>query len=137
MPFTLDFFFFPFILLHLVLQSRTTIINGVCAIDFCGGDEESQSVDPPAYPSIIRVVTHSCDALVQGGLAADAGKGQRVTPLTVFSPHAGPSGAFSPDGNVGYMMDSQAMVQMHRPPGDPAYHNQYAHYPAEYYGHHL
>lgn len=36
---------------------------------------------------------------------------------------------------MGYMMDGQQM--MHRPPGDPAFHNQYAHYPAEYYGHHL
>ncbi|XP_017774917.1 PREDICTED: homeobox protein homothorax isoform X3 [Nicrophorus vespilloides] len=53
----------------------------------------------------------------------------------VFSPHAGPSGAYSPDGTMGYMMDGQQM--MHRPPGDPAFHNQYAHYPAEYYGHHL
>ncbi|XP_050295046.1 homeobox protein homothorax-like [Anthonomus grandis grandis] len=53
----------------------------------------------------------------------------------VFSPHAGPSGAYSPDGTMGYMMGEQQM--MHRPPGDPAFHNQYAHYPAEYYGHHL
>lgn len=53
----------------------------------------------------------------------------------VFSPHAGPSGAYSPDGTMGYMMDGQQM--MHRPPGEPAFHNQYAHYPAEYYGHHL
>ncbi|XP_056638440.1 homeobox protein homothorax isoform X4 [Diorhabda carinulata] len=52
----------------------------------------------------------------------------------VFSPHAGPSGAYSPDGTMGYMMDGQQMI--HRPPGDPAFHNQYAHYP-EYYGHHL
>lgn len=36
---------------------------------------------------------------------------------------------------MGYMMDSQQML--HRPPGDPAFHNQYAHYPAEYYGHHM
>lgn len=61
-------------------------------------------------------------------------RGQVVTPLTVFSPHAGPSGAYSPDGTMGYMMDGQQM--MHRPPTD-AFHNQYAHYPAEYYGHHL
>ncbi|CAH1111334.1 unnamed protein product [Psylliodes chrysocephalus] len=54
--------------------------------------------------------------------------------VKVFSPHAGPSGAYSPDGTMGYMMDGQQM--MHRPPGDPAFHNQYAHYP-EYYGHHL
>ncbi|KAH1015558.1 hypothetical protein HUJ05_013266 [Dendroctonus ponderosae] len=60
---------------------------------------------------------------------------QRLTPLIVFSPHAGPSGAYSPDGTMGYMMGDQQM--MHRPPGDPAFHNQYAHYPAEYYGHHL
>ncbi|CAH0552237.1 unnamed protein product [Brassicogethes aeneus] len=53
----------------------------------------------------------------------------------VFSPHAGPSGAYSPDGTMGYMMEGQQM--MHRPPGDPTFHNQYAHYPAEYYGHHL
>lgn len=53
-------------------------------------------------------------------------------PEKVFSPHAGPSGAYSPDGAMGYMMDGQQM--MHRPPGDPAFHNQYAHYP-EYYGH--
>ncbi|XP_071054236.1 homeobox protein homothorax isoform X2 [Onthophagus taurus] len=52
----------------------------------------------------------------------------------VFTPHAGPSGAYSPDGTMGYMMDGQQM--MHRPPGDPAFHNQYTHYP-EYYGHHL
>lgn len=62
-------------------------------------------------------------------------QGQLVTQLIVFSPHAGPSGAYSPDGAMGYMMDGQQM--MHRPPGDPAFHNQYAHYPAEYYGHHL
>lgn len=62
-------------------------------------------------------------------------KEQRLNRLTVFSPHAGPSGAYSPDGAMGYMMDGQQM--MHRPPGDPAFHNQYAHYPAEYYGHHL
>ncbi|XP_076258559.1 meis homeobox homothorax isoform X1 [Rhynchophorus ferrugineus] len=53
----------------------------------------------------------------------------------VFSPHAGPSGAYSPDGTMGYMMGEQQMI--HRPPGEPAFHNQYAHYPAEYYGHHL
>ncbi|KAF4519028.1 hypothetical protein B566_EDAN001613 [Ephemera danica] len=32
-------------------------------------------------------------------------------------------------------MDGQAQM-MHRPPGDPAFHNEY-HYPAQYYGHHL
>nr|XP_012216813.1 PREDICTED: homeobox protein homothorax isoform X2 [Linepithema humile] len=48
---------------------------------------------------------------------------------------AGPSGAYSPDATMGYMMDGQAASMMHRPPGDPAFHNQY-HYP-EYYGHHL
>uniref|UniRef100_A0A1B6CLX0 Homeobox domain-containing protein n=1 Tax=Clastoptera arizonana TaxID=38151 RepID=A0A1B6CLX0_9HEMI len=53
----------------------------------------------------------------------------------VFSPHAGPSGAYSPDGTMGYMMDSQAQM-MHRGPGDPAFHNEY-HYPPQYYGHHL
>lgn len=57
-----------------------------------------------------------------------------LTQLTVFTPHAGPSGAYSPDGTMGYMMDGQQM--MHRPPGDPTFHNQYTHYP-EYYGHHL
>lgn len=61
-------------------------------------------------------------------------KEQLFTQLTVFTPHAGPSGAYSPDGTMGYMMDGQQM--MHRPPGDPAFHNQYTHYP-EYYGHHL
>ncbi|KAI4481026.1 hypothetical protein M0804_009652 [Polistes exclamans] len=47
-----------------------------------------------------------------------------------------PSGAYSPDATMGYMMDGQAASMMHRPPGDPAFHNQY-HYPPEYYGHHL
>ncbi|XP_034834276.1 homeobox protein homothorax [Maniola hyperantus] len=50
-------------------------------------------------------------------------------------PHAGPSGAYSPEATMGYMMDGQQM--MHRPPTDPAFHQGYAHYPAEYYGHHL
>ncbi|XP_063221852.1 homeobox protein homothorax isoform X9 [Bacillus rossius redtenbacheri] len=51
----------------------------------------------------------------------------------VFSPHAGPSGAYSPDAaSMGYMMDGQAQM-MHRPPGDPGFHNEY-HYP-QYYGH--
>ncbi|KAJ9589071.1 hypothetical protein L9F63_017640, partial [Diploptera punctata] len=46
----------------------------------------------------------------------------------VFSPHAGPSGAYSPDGtSMGYMMDGQAQM-MHRAPGDPSFHNEY-HYP--------
>ncbi|XP_026332908.1 homeobox protein homothorax isoform X5 [Hyposmocoma kahamanoa] len=49
-------------------------------------------------------------------------------------PHAGPSGAYSPEATMGYMMDGQQM--MHRPPTDPAFHQGYA-YPAEYYGHHL
>ncbi|KAI5633751.1 homeobox KN domain-containing protein [Phthorimaea operculella] len=49
-------------------------------------------------------------------------------------PHAGPSGAYSPEATMGYMMDGQQM--MHRPPADPAFHQGY-HYPAEYYGHHL
>ncbi|XP_015439730.1 PREDICTED: homeobox protein homothorax-like [Dufourea novaeangliae] len=55
----------------------------------------------------------------------------------VFPPlSAGPSGAYSPDATMGYMMDGQAASMMHRPPGDPTFHNQY-HYPPEYYGHHL
>ncbi|XP_017759452.1 PREDICTED: homeobox protein homothorax isoform X2 [Eufriesea mexicana] len=54
----------------------------------------------------------------------------------VFPPlSAGPSGAYSPDATMGYMMDGQAASMMHRPPGDPTFHNQY-HYP-EYYGHHI
>lgn len=71
---------------------------------------------------------------MQGRFAINYVRGQYLTPLIVFSPHAGPSGAYSPDATMGYMMDGQQM--MHRPPGDPAFHNQYAHYP-EYYGHHL
>ncbi|XP_044731113.1 homeobox protein homothorax isoform X2 [Chrysoperla carnea] len=59
-----------------------------------------------------------------------------VQPMIDQSNRAGPSGAYSPDGSMGYMMDGQAQM-MHRPPGDPTFHNQYAHYPAEYYGHHL
>lgn len=59
-----------------------------------------------------------------------------VQPMIDQSNRAGPSGAYSPDGSMGYMMDGQAQM-MHRPPGDPSFHNQYAHYPAEYYGHHL
>ncbi|XP_073990862.1 meis homeobox homothorax isoform X2 [Rhodnius prolixus] len=52
----------------------------------------------------------------------------------VYSPHAGPSGAYSPEAaGMGYMMDGQQM--MHRP-GDPAFHSEY-HYPPQYYGHHL
>jgi homeobox protein homothorax len=50
-------------------------------------------------------------------------------------PHAGPSGAYSPEATMGYMMDGQQM--MHRPPTDPAFHQGYAHYPADYYGHHI
>ncbi|CAH1733191.1 unnamed protein product [Aphis gossypii] len=57
----------------------------------------------------------------------------------VFSPHAGPSGAYSPEAaGLGYMMDGQSQMLAaagHRPPGDPAYHNEYHHYPAQYYGH--
>lgn len=54
---------------------------------------------------------------------------------TVFTPHAGPSAAY-PEA-MGYMMDGQAHM-MQRPPGDPGFHQGYAHYPpAEYYGHHL
>ncbi|XP_065339026.1 homeobox protein homothorax isoform X3 [Cloeon dipterum] len=49
---------------------------------------------------------------------------------------SGPSGAYSPDASMGYMMDGQAAQMMHRAPGDPAFHNEY-HYPAQYYGHHL
>lgn len=55
--------------------------------------------------------------------------------LIVFTPHAGPSAAYGPEA-MGYMMDGQAQM-MHRPPGDPAFHQGYAHYPPEYYGHHL
>ncbi|CAG9128127.1 unnamed protein product [Plutella xylostella] len=50
-------------------------------------------------------------------------------------PHAGPSGAYSPEATMGYMMDGQQM--MHRPPADPAFHQGYHYPPAEYYGHHL
>ncbi|KAF7385003.1 hypothetical protein HZH66_012089 [Vespula vulgaris] len=57
--------------------------------------------------------------------------------VKMFPPlSAGPSGAYSPDATMGYMMDGQAASMMHRPPGDPTFHNQY-HYPPEYYGHHL
>ncbi|XP_055381611.1 homeobox protein homothorax isoform X3 [Condylostylus longicornis] len=53
----------------------------------------------------------------------------------VYTPHPGPSG-YGHDA-MGYMMDSQAHM-MHRPPGDPAFHQGYPHYPpAEYYGQHL
>ncbi|GAB0093690.1 hypothetical protein DMENIID0001_088630 [Sergentomyia squamirostris] len=53
----------------------------------------------------------------------------------IFPPHAGPSAAYGPEA-MGWM-DGQAQM-MHRPPGDPAFHQGYAHYPpAEYYGHHL
>ncbi|XP_012345955.1 homeobox protein homothorax isoform X2 [Apis laboriosa] len=58
-----------------------------------------------------------------------------VQPMIDQSNRAGPSGAYSPDPTMGYMMDGQAASMMHRPPGDPTFHNQY-HYP-EYYGHHL
>ncbi|CAH0392017.1 unnamed protein product [Bemisia tabaci] len=55
----------------------------------------------------------------------------------IFSPHAGPSGAYSPDAAMGYMMDGSAqMMAAHRAPGDPPFHGEY-HYPAQYYGHHL
>ncbi|XP_075221771.1 meis homeobox homothorax isoform X3 [Lycorma delicatula] len=57
-----------------------------------------------------------------------------VQPMIDQSNRAGPSGAYSPDGAMGYMMDGQQM--MHRGPGDPAFHNEY-HYPPQYYGHHL
>lgn len=57
--------------------------------------------------------------------------------ISVFTPHAGPSAAYGPEA-MGYMMDSQAHM-MQRPPGDPGFHQGYAHHypPAEYYGHHL
>ncbi|XP_058806532.1 homeobox protein homothorax-like, partial [Phymastichus coffea] len=48
---------------------------------------------------------------------------------------AGPSGAYSPEATMGYMMDGQAASMMHRQPAETGFHNQY-HYP-EYYGHHL
>lgn len=55
--------------------------------------------------------------------------------FAVYTPHAGPSG-YGHDP-MGYMMDSQAHM-MHRPPGDPGFHQAYPHYPhAEYYGQHL
>lgn len=47
--------------------------------------------------------------------------------------HPGPSGGY-PDP-MSYMMDGQQM--MHRPPGDPAFHQGYHYPPAEYYPHHL
>lgn len=57
----------------------------------------------------------------------------------MYSPHPGPSaGAFSPDGAMGYMMDSQAqMMAAHRGAADPAFHNEYyaAHAAQQYYGH--
>uniref|UniRef100_A0A1B0BJU1 KN homeodomain domain-containing protein n=1 Tax=Glossina palpalis gambiensis TaxID=67801 RepID=A0A1B0BJU1_9MUSC len=55
---------------------------------------------------------------------------------SIYTPHAGPSG-YGHDP-MGYMMDSQAHM-MHRPPGDPGFHQAYPHYPhaAEYYGQHL
>ncbi|XKL62164.1 hypothetical protein PGB90_001997 [Kerria lacca] len=53
----------------------------------------------------------------------------------VFSPHAGPSaGGFSPDGAMGYMMDSQAQMMAHRGPADPAFHNEYYAHAQHYYG---
>ncbi|KAL5282944.1 MEIS2 family protein [Megaselia abdita] len=58
-----------------------------------------------------------------------------VQPMIDQSNRAGPSG-YGHDA-MGYMMDSQAHM-MHRPPGDPSFHQGYAHYPtAEYYGQHL
>ncbi|XP_070503889.1 homeobox protein homothorax-like [Chironomus tepperi] len=47
--------------------------------------------------------------------------------------HPGPSGGY-PDP-MSYMMDGNQM--MHRPPGDPAFHQGYHYPPAEYYPHHL
>ncbi|CAH2044768.1 unnamed protein product, partial [Iphiclides podalirius] len=66
---------------------------------------------------------------------ASAGLINRSVFYPAVFPHAGPSGAYSPEATMGYMMDGQQM--MHRPPTDPAFHQGYAHYPAEYYGHHL
>lgn len=55
----------------------------------------------------------------------------------MFTPHAGPSAAYGPEA-MSYMMDGQAHMHMQRPPGDPGFHQGYAHYPPpEYYGHHL
>jgi homeobox protein homothorax len=48
--------------------------------------------------------------------------------------HPGPSGGY-PDP-MSYMMDGQAQM-MHRPPGDPGFHQGYHYPPAEYYPHHL
>ncbi|XP_062538352.1 homeobox protein homothorax-like [Armigeres subalbatus] len=48
--------------------------------------------------------------------------------------HPGPSGGY-PDA-MSYMMDGQAQM-MHRPPGDPTFHQGYHYPPAEYYPHHL
>ncbi|XP_025160213.1 homeobox protein homothorax-like, partial [Harpegnathos saltator] len=59
-----------------------------------------------------------------------------VQPMIDQSNRAGPSGAYSPEATMGYMMDGQAASMIHRPPTDPTFHNQY-HYPSEYYGHHL
>jgi len=65
-----------------------------------------------------------------------ARKNINMTALIVYPSHAGPSAAYSPEA-MGYMMDSQGSM-MHRPPGDPGFHQSYAHYPpADYYGHHL
>jgi hypothetical protein len=47
--------------------------------------------------------------------------------------HPGPSGGY-PDP-MSYMMEGNQM--MHRPPGDPAFHQGYHYPPAEYYPHHL
>lgn len=65
-----------------------------------------------------------------------ARKNSSVNSQIVFTPHAGPSAAYGPEA-MGYMMDGQAHM-MQRPPGDPGFHQGYAHYPpADYYGHHL
>lgn len=120
----------------LLMVCALSILRGSRSVSVRDGRREiaKRTVDPrgPIHHDVD--IFREKDA-VQGYSAADAVQGQRVTPLIVFSPHAGPSGAYSPDGTMGYMMDGQQM--MHRPPGDPAFHNQYAHYPAEYYGHHL
>lgn len=56
-----------------------------------------------------------------------------VFPLPVYT-HPGPSAGY-PDP-MSYMMDGQAQM-MHRPPGDPTFHQGYHYPPAEYYPHHL
>lgn len=55
------------------------------------------------------------------------------SPISVYT-HPGPSAGY-PDA-MSYMMDGQAQM-MHRPPGDPTFHQGYHYPPAEYYPHHL